>query len=181
VKRRIKVKTQYILGIDPGSAASGWVIYDNHNNRVIACSRDDGGRTPNEDLLTFLDYPGATSTPPEFRLLQQVGIESITLYQRADQNVHDTILWYGRFTHALEQRSIPVTLHSRRSVFNFLCPGVPGTSDSAVIAALKDKIGTPGVKKNPGPTYGVKGHSWQALGTAYLNAAVGAVAHIEVA
>lgn len=169
-------KPQYILGIDPGSEASGWVVLDNHENIVLASAQEKEGRTPNDILLRHLQVH--QGSPFWLSKVQQAGIEKITLYQRADNNVHDTILWYGRFMQVLAGRGIPVLLHPRQKVFSFLCPGVQKTSDAAINAAIKDRLGPPGTKKNPGPTYGVKGHSWQALSVAMHNAAVGGVAMV---
>jgi hypothetical protein len=38
--------------------------------------------------------------------------------------------------------------------------------DQNIRQALIDRLGPPGTKKNPGPTYGVTSHMWSALAVA---------------
>jgi hypothetical protein len=164
-----------ILGLDPGTRATGWVIYDAEEKRVLATAPEKGGRTQNELLLRYIVDPSAAAAAElagelpggrEFFTIGRSGIEKITLYQRVNDDVHDTILWYGKFQYALEENEVPTNLYPRSTIRATICPDLKSPNDSAVIAALKDKVGPPGTKKLPGPTYGITGHSWQALAAA---------------
>jgi len=53
----------------------------------------------------------------------------------------------------------------RKEVKIYLC-GSMKAKDPNIRQALIDRLGDPGTKKNPGPTYGVKSHAWSALAVA---------------
>jgi hypothetical protein len=55
----------------------------------------------------------------------------------------------------------------RKEIVMELC-GSARAKDPHVAQALRDHYGEPGRKAAPGPTYGIKGHEWQALAVAYI-------------
>jgi hypothetical protein len=74
----------------------------------------------------------------------------------------ETCVWIGRF---IEVARVDVELIFRKDIKLFLC-GTMRAKDANIRQALIDKIGPQGTKKTPGPTYGIKSHSWAALAVA---------------
>ena len=82
-----------------------------------------------------------------------------------------TILWSGRFAQAWHQPE-EVCWVKRSAVKTTLC-GSARAKDSNVRMALIDRLGAPGTKKQPGPTYGVRAHGWAALAVAVVAQGLG--------
>jgi len=80
------------------------------------------------------------------------------------QTTFETVRWIGRFQQAWRDPEA-VRLIYRHQVKQHLC-GTQRAQDTNIRQALLDLIGPQGVKKAPGPTYGVKSHAWSALGVA---------------
>lgn len=141
--------TAAILAIDPGPVQSGWALYG--DGRVIA-----SGTRSNHALLVDLRHDEPTAN---------LAIEMIASYgMPVGREVFETVWWIGRFTQAWP-RPEEVRLIYRRDVKLELC-GSARAKDANVRAALIDRVGKPGTKKQPGPTYGVKGDAWSALAVA---------------
>lgn len=105
------------------------------------------------------------SVPDEYlNNLPLVAIEMISCYgMPVGAEVFETCLWIGEFRAIM--RPQPVTLCYRRDIKLHLC-GTAKAKDSNVRQALIDRLGKPGTKKDPGPTYGVTSHMWSALAVA---------------
>ncbi|WP_045764626.1 hypothetical protein [Xanthomonas albilineans] len=140
-----------ILAIDPGTTESGWCLLD--NGRVV-----ESGISSNYEMLTrLLSWDGYSG--------DILAIEMIASYGMAvGREVFETCVWIGRFQQAWRQPS-EVRLVYRRDVKLHLC-GSAKAKDPNIRQALLDLIGTPGTKKAPGPTYGVRSHAWAALAVA---------------
>lgn len=145
-----------LLAIDPGTTESGWVLFD--GAKVI-----DSGVTSNHALCVRINrrqWDGGWEPEPT-----SLAIEMIASYgMPVGAEVFETCVWIGRFIEAwngLEDHR----LIYRRDVKLELC-GSPRAKDANIRQALIDRIGAPGTKKEPGPTYGVKSHAWAALGVA---------------
>ena len=149
-----------VLGIDPGNTKSGWALWQ-PGYKVHASARDDGGAMWNNALLK------ACRTSPSLNDIDLVVIERMVIYQASQDTIHDTIVFYGRLIEIFAQRKATVKLVKRSDVrSHFRISGGKGSVDSKVIKAVKQGIGESGTKQNPGPTFGVTGHSWQALAAA---------------
>lgn len=137
-----------ILAIDPGPCESGWVIYDHASRKVIESGVDE-----NLAVLPMLDDLRCQLLAVEMMEARgmPLGRESL-----------ETVLWTGRF---VERWRGGARLVYRREVKLHLC-GSSRAKDGNVRQALIDRIGPPGVKRAPGPTYGVRSHAWAALGVA---------------
>ncbi|GAA0907596.1 hypothetical protein GCM10009552_15760 [Rothia nasimurium] len=137
-----------ILAIDPGTSDSGYVVFEDGRAR-------DAGVISNRQMLGYIevwDYP-------------VVAIEMIASYgMPVGAEVFETVRWIGRFQQACRDPEA-VRLIYRKDVKMHLC-GTPRAKDANIRQALIDKLGAPGTKKSPGPTYGVKSHAWAALGVA---------------
>lgn len=140
-----------ILAIDPGSTQSAYLVW---NGKKV----EDAGKILNTELRDYLIRAA-------YKDLHHLVIEKVTIYQRADNNIHDTILWTGRF---IEAWTVDYSLVTRSDVKSHLCPGLKGANDSTVIAALKDRFGRPSTKKNgPNLVYDkLKADEWQAFALA---------------
>lgn len=150
-----------IFAIDPGPRQSGYCLWDAHTGIL------ESGKVDNAEILKKL-FDKCLN-------IEKVLIEKITLYQRASQDIHDTILWCGRFVQRLEQIGFDnYQLVTRTDVKKTLLSELPTKerNDSTIKAYLKDRF-APGVsnhgkgtKKEPGYFYGVAKDAWQAIALA---------------
>lgn len=139
------------LAIDPGTTQSGWVLFD--GKRVL-----NAGVKDNYGLLVDLGLDSHKA--------DRLAIEKLVSYGAPiGQETLDTCVWIGRFIEAWQGRN-PPELIRRVDVKRHVC-GTGTAKDKDVRAALIDRIGPQGTKKEPGPTYGVSSHAWAALGVAY--------------
>lgn len=149
--RNRKNETLGILAIDPGTEQSGVVEY-----------RD--GRIERAEIVQNRKLIEALNFAPELRDCRLV-IERIASYGMAvGRTTFDTVMWVGRFIEAWHDDDKCILIE-RRDVKLHLC-GQTRAKDSNIRQAVIDKLGPPGKKADPGPTYGVKSHCWQALALA---------------
>lgn len=142
-----------MLAIDPGTTESAFVVLG--SGRTILMH----GKMPNGQLLeqiADLCRSGASAC----------SIEMIASYGMAvGREVFETCLWVGRFM----DRALPicgeVRLLYRAEVKSHLCHSQKA-KDGNIRQALIDRLGAPGTKKAPGPTYGISGDRWAALAVA---------------
>jgi hypothetical protein len=140
-----------VLAIDPGSAQSAWLRFDD--------ARPQGfGITANDTLVRALRTGG---------LPDVVVIEKIESYGMAvGAEVFDTVWWAGRFAEAASR--VPVVMLPRRAVKLALC-GDSRAKDANIRQALLDRFGgstAVGRKAAPGPLYGISRDVWSALAIA---------------
>ena len=136
-----------ILGIDPGTVQSGYVLFD---ERVL-----QSGVMPNEDLLRIVIDDRS----------DLLAIERIVSYGKVvGDETFQTVHWAGRFQQAW---ACPDEVKMIRRLDVKKALGLMGSAqDKQVNAALLEQVGPKGTKANPGPTYGVTSHAWAALGVA---------------
>jgi hypothetical protein len=140
-----------VLAIDPGTTESAYVIY------FPASGIRRFGKLPNQELLDLLPFFREDAGPG-------VAIEMIASYGMAvGREVFETCLWVGRFIERLQPGL--VRLVYRNEVKSHLCHSMKA-KDGNIRQALIDKLGPQGKKKTPGPTYGISGDCWAALGVA---------------
>ena len=150
--------SELMLAIDPGTEKSGVIMFDRENKSepIWHQSVMDNG-----DLIDYiLTYSNR---------IRHLAIEQIRSYGMAiGATTLDTVEWSGRFI----QCFIYATHHDdnimripRLEIKVHLC-GVARAKDANIRQALIDRLGPPGTKKNPGPTYGVTSHMWSALAVA---------------
>jgi len=137
-----------ILAIDPGNADSGWVIYD--GSKVHEC-----GVYANMDMLRAVQLMGVDVLAIEMMRARGMPVSNDEM---------ETLVWIGRFQQAWCAPD-EVLFAYRQEVKLHLC-GSAKAKDPNVRQALIDRVGKPGTKKNPGPTYGVTSHAWPALAVA---------------
>lgn len=95
----------------------------------------------------------------------ELAIEMIASYgMPVGREVFETCVWIGRFIEAWGG-TYAMTRVTRNEVKNHLC-GSSKAKDSNIRQALIDLFGPPGKKSDPGPTFGLSGDMWAALGVA---------------
>jgi hypothetical protein len=134
-----------ILGIDPGTSESAYVIFD--GVKVL-----EHGYLANAAMKQRL-------TGNRYDVL---AIEAVAFYGKAvGKEVFETCYWIGRFDSECEAMLI-----LRREIRLHLCD-TTRCGDPQVRAAILDRFGgrkqAQGNAKSPGPLYGVKAHEWAAL------------------
>lgn len=133
-----------ILAIDPGPVLSSWVWWNQPHV--------ESGTVANRDMHSVWLLRGSPVTVIEM----PEGRGGI-----AGQETFDTCVWVGRFA----ERFCTNALVYRRVVKLHLC-GTSRAKDAQIRQAIIDRLGSPGTKRNPGATFGVKGGEWQALALA---------------
>lgn len=150
-----------ILAIDPGSEQSAWLLWGGH----VA----DFGMWPNETLLEHLRRAKA----PEVVVIEQIESYGMAVGREIFQTVH----WAGRFTEAAHP--MPVVQLPRRAVKLHLCQDTRA-KDANIRLALLDHFGgkaaAVGLKRSPGPLYGISRDVWSALAIAITYAETGPAA-----
>ena len=138
-----------IFALDPGTTQTGWCIL---NGRMV----EDSGVHDNYDVLRWVQA-GQDCDALAIEMIASMGMA-------VGESTFTTVRWIGRFQQAWREPEA-VQLIKRHEVKAFLC-GNQKARDPNVRQRLIDLIGPQGVKRAPGPTYGVKSHAWQALGVA---------------
>jgi hypothetical protein len=142
-----------LLAIDPGTTESGYVVYD--GNSIL-----ESGVTDNNNLIQKVGIAEGIS---------YLAIENITNYGSAvGRTTYQTCIWIGRFYQAWlsgRRNADTIMLVDRPAIKSYLCPK-QRANDKTVIEALKTRYGDKGTKQDPGFTYGLKSHAWQAFALA---------------
>jgi Tfp pilus assembly protein PilX len=143
-----------LLAIDPGTYQSGYVILE--GEEIVT-----SGVEPNDAILLAIQ-----NRTEKFELPQMLAIENMVSYGNSvGKSTFTTCIWIGRFYQAwldLQHPQETVVLVDRVSIKSHICPKQK-SNDSTIIKALTERLGAKGTKANPGKTYGVKSHAWQAL------------------
>ena len=150
---------QSILAIDPGPTESGFVLfYPCLGGRGPLI--DEAGIRDNYHLKELCHNISSALSPRPI-----LAIEMIACYgMPVGKETFETCLWIGRFEEAFDPTKESFRCY-RKAVKAHLC-GTTKAGDPNVRQALIDRLGKPGTKKNPGPTYGITKHMWAALAVA---------------
>ena len=153
-----------IAAIDPGTEQSAMVIVQCEDLHHTLPRVDVGRIVGNQEVLDSI-YTGYCAA-------HECVIEMISCYgQRVGREVFETCVWIGRFAEAWRNvHGTDPAMMVRRDVKMELC-NTNRAKDADVRAALIDLYGpgkdkAVGLKKTPGPLYGVKKDMWAALGVA---------------
>lgn len=140
-----------ILAIDPGTERSAFVVLNAGGFPVSF------GTVPNIVTINVID---------KWRECTVV-VEMVASYgMPVGREVFETVYWIGRFCQAAGNHERMY----RGQVKDHLCRSRKA-NDAAIRQALLDRFGPGkekaiGVKKSPGPLYGIKGDEWSALAVA---------------
>lgn len=154
-----------ILGIDPGTEQSGFVIYDTDNHSII-----EKGITNNNEIINILsdDYS-----------YDEVAIEMIASYgMPVGKETFETVYWIGRFFQQAKSNGKDVFRYYKKTDINPSICFNPNVKDAMIRRAVLDmfpKTGggsepSVGTKKNPGKLYGISSHMFPALAVALTHA-----------
>ena len=150
------------LGIDSGNRACGVVLYDSE--------RRDATRI----LAPCASLP-VDHVPALFASLHSIDFVAIERVQSTGQSGNDllrTCEVVGRLWQSAEAEGHGVMLLYRREVCSWLHVHGAGKDAQVRRAMIEmhggDKRAAVGLKRSPGPLYGVSGHAWQALGLSYV-------------
>ena len=138
-----------ILAIDPGPTESAYVAWNGtHIVQHETCA--------NKETLEII----------QCNPWRRVVIEWIEGYGKTVGNeTFHACRWVGKFEQAGGCQEGDGHLVTRKEIKLHLCDSLQA-NDSHVRQALIDRIGPPGSKKAPGPTFGIVGHEWSALACA---------------
>ena len=149
-----------LLAIDPGPAESAWLTYNTEEHVPV-----EWAKQPNEpDALGWFARAAAPC--------DHFAVEMVASYGMAvGAEVFETCVWIGRFIERWEDgygSTLPRILY-RRDVKLHICND-SRAKDANVRQALIDRYGGKakaiGLKKSPGPLYGLHGDCWSALAVA---------------
>ena len=157
-----------IMGIDPGPKKSAFIIIDPDDMKI-----HEKGHIDNEELRSFLNNW-------QNCLNAYVACEGIQSYgMPVGRETFDTCYWIGRYWELCCGTDM-FTIVYRRDIKLHLCMD-SRAKDPNVRQALLDRYQPTGggkspkigIKKNPGPLFGVATHLWSALAVAiYFKEAV---------
>lgn len=154
-----------VLGIDPGTKESAITIYDPAKLRVVSSLTDD-----NETILNILTEHVAIN-PLDVLAIEQM----VSTYRTAvGGETLETIWWAGRFYQEWKRISPNVHRvpreHVRKHFAIALKANIRHVGDPEIRRAIFDRWGgkdrAVGIKKQPGPLFGMKGHEYAALAVA---------------
>jgi hypothetical protein len=144
------------LAVDPGPLESGFVLFDG----AVRAS----GVLANAVMLERIRVFGLTGKADD------LVIEGVACYgMPVGAEVFETVVWIGRFQQAWRDPEAARLVY-RQAVKLHLC-GSARAKDTNIRQALIDRLGPVGLKKSPGPLYGVRGHAWSALAVAVTSRA----------
>ncbi len=158
-----------LLAIDPGPNQSGWVVTDG----TVIPEIIDFGITETVDLVSMIDAAVVFGKrrPDDYYM----AIETVASYGMAvGESVFETCFQIGKLLHAFGGASEKsCTKIYRKDVKICLCHNMRA-KDKNIRQAILDlypktgggKIPQIGVKKQPGPLFGVSSHVWAAIGVA---------------
>lgn len=144
-----------LLCIDPGTTKSGVVVFDGKRVSDVYSELD------NEILLDYILHDAFKSDKLAIEMIASMGMAvGVTTFE--------TCVWIGRFMQAYGADL--VTRIKRHEVKMCLCHSMRA-KDSNIRQAILDRFPTTGggktpqvgIKKQPGPLFGVSKHAWAAL------------------
>lgn len=148
-----------ILAIDPGCTQTAFVLYDSASRSI-----DSKGKIDNAAMLKQI-LVCTTLRPADVCVIEMVASYGMAV----GKEVFETVYWIGRFAQQwLSCTGREASRLYRRDVKMFLC-GNNRAKDSNIRQALIDMYGGKsaiGLKKTPGPLYGVSKDIWAALSVA---------------
>lgn len=146
-----------ILGIDPGSQFSAWIIYQPGMKPIF----NGFGKEPNDEVCKRIE---STKDLWEILVIEKVATY-INPYAKSgglSGDVIDTAIVIGRFQQVANYCKKESILMTRRAITTTVT-GLSKCGDKEVRAALIKRFGEQGTLNNPGPCYGISSDIWSAL------------------
>lgn len=157
-----KRRMSNVLAVDPGSSISGYVVLTDDN--VIT----DKGIVDNEEMLLMMN-----SQVADHCVVEKPGAHVMTIkatgHPYIPEHVKETLIYFGRLQAYWELLSDSGEFYAmaRRDALKYVTGKGSRVGDKEMRAGLISLYGGPdaiGLKKNPGPLYGISSHMWAALG-----------------
>lgn len=154
-----------ILGLDPGTEKTGWVIYDT-DNHSIASKGIDNNETILDLVIRLYTY-------------DEVAIEMVASYgMPVGKEVFETVFWIGRFFERAEQFGKTAERYYKKTDVNPAICFTSNVKDANIRRAILDMFPKKGggsepvigTKKQPGVLYGFNSHMYPALAVALTHA-----------
>lgn len=151
-----------VFAIDPGPSQSSYVIcLFTGDTRLLGTPMQlqsvfEG--CPNEKVLQSL-----AGSPSCHFVCEDVVFYGENVH--VGKSVFDTVRWCGRFEQLLYTMGKTIEFIPRQTVKACVVNNTRA-KDPDVRQALIDRFGAVGKKKDPGPLFGISGHSWSALAVA---------------
>ena len=163
MQKIVNTKKMKILGVDPGTSQTGWVLYN-----TITHSIEDSGVTENEEFLNSVI---------ETQDYDIIAIERIASYgMPIGTDTIRTIEYIGRYWQKVldSKKNVRVELFYKKVDINPSICGSNKAKDANIRQAIIDmfpKTGggsnpAVGTSKQPGALYGISTHKWAALAVA---------------
>lgn len=140
------------ISVDAGTLQSGYIVLENGWGKIKI---KEFGIVENDEIFRLFDKYAIDRAVICMEMINPMGM-------RIGRSTIDTIFWIGRFFDRAKTLECEPVLIERQIVKKTLCHKMRA-NDSTIRSALIKIYGEPGVKKNPGFTYGIKSHIWQAL------------------
>lgn len=166
--------TGALLSIDPGPTESAWCVLD-PDGSIAAHAKEDNAALRKRLLGMAGEAPYSRpdgvvtrifAGPRGWHPIESVAIETIASYGMAvGAEVFETCIWVGRYVELCAD--LPTRLVYRKEVKMHLCQSMKA-KDANIRAAIIDKLGPRGTKRQPGPTFGISGDVWSALAVAIV-------------
>lgn len=144
-----------IMGLDPGLKESSYVILEPNKMEILRYGTLSNNEILNRKDLGFRRINSNVEHELVIEMLSPMG-------QITGHSIHMTAVWIGVFAEAFCGK---VYLLPRMEIKMILC-GRGKSGDSDMRKKCIEMVGPKGTKKEPGPTYGLKTHMWQALAAA---------------
>lgn len=141
-----------VVGVDPGNVQSAFVAWD--GVRVVA-----KGTIPNASMFDVLSRDWGKDPHLFIENVHAMGMI-------VGQTIFDTQFWAGRFYEAWVGRRARVY---RRDIKMHWLGSMKG-KDADIRAAIINRFGPPGTKKDPGMTRGLVADQWSAMAIAVYGA-----------
>lgn len=165
-----------ILGIDPGTTETGWIVWDVDSRSIVPVYEDTKiqwnrpklmGKDKNEFLLEAFEELVTRG------IVDHCAMEFMSSYgKRVGNSVFKTCVWIGRFIQEIQRGTTPggspvkvYEIYRKKDVCPWICRDTRA-KDKDVRAALINRYGPPGTKAKPGRLYGVSKDIWSALAIA---------------
>lgn len=153
-----------VLGIDPGTAGAGVVVFDTTLRRAVFAD----GSMPNADVWSNLVDALIHRNPRAvFAAVDLVVVEKVASYGRpVGEQVFTTVETAGEYVSICRLAAVPVERLTFPAVARHFCRSA--ANEASVRQVILDRFGPDpvGRKAAPGPLYHVKKHAWSALAVA---------------
>ena len=149
-----------MLGLDPGPTHSAIVLYA--NARILEHHYGE-----NVVIRELVRQYGLMNRDVTYDWYRHLTIEEMQSYgMSAGRSMFQTCVWAGRFAELWYATTGREALWLPRVQVKVRLCGVARANDKDIREELIHRLGSPGTKKTPGPTYGLTGDKWAALAIA---------------